>query len=107
LFISIDEARDKVSSFRQTCIDAYPDVERLIDAGTAYLSLAREAGLSGDLIEFASRARQATIAVETLVRGVYAMYAATGPIGWLIGFAGFAAGTIMLSQQMQIRRPRY
>jgi len=87
--------------------DAKANIQELNKLFTTYLSLARRAGLPENLIAAMSRLQQARVAVQALIRSIYILYAASGPVGWIIGLGGLAVSGFMMVDMMNMRRPSY
>jgi len=81
-------------NLRVDASQAVGDLRELNRLVTTYVSLARRAGLSGNIIEAIAQLERVRIAIEAAYRSLMLMYVATGPVGWLIGLGGLgiAAG---------------
>jgi len=74
---------------------------------TEYVALARRVGLPENMMQAITTIMQLKVAFELAKRSALEFWAATGPIGWIIGFGGMALSGMMLYDQMEMRRPRY
>ena len=87
--------------------DTVANIAELNKLWTTYLSLVRRAGLPENIVELMSQIQQLRVMIETTYRSLMILYAASGPIGWLIGFGGLALSTFMMADMMEARRPQY
>ena len=104
---NITEMREQVLGFKRDLSGLKTEIREVNRGFTTYLALADESGLPKDMIQALRTIQQVRLAVEMLHRSFMIMHAASGPIGWIVGLGGFAVSTIMLVDQMEIRRPRY
>lgn len=104
---TISVAREQMGGFLGDLGKVKTEIREVNQGFTTYLALADESGLPRSMIQGLRTFQQVRIAVEMLHRSFIMMQAATGPIGWLVGLGTFTVSTLMLVDQMEIRRPRY
>ena len=94
-------------NLRVDSTDARVEVAELNKLLTTYVALSRRLGLPPELDLLIRKCMQGKIAIQTLMRAIQLFYATTGPFGWLIALGGFALGTLMLADTMEMGVPEY
>lgn len=82
-------------------------LSELVKALNMYVALSRRLNLPPAFDELIRKALQGKIAIETLMRSIQLFYATTGPLGLAIAIGGFALGSLMLIDTMEMRSPEY
>ena len=79
---------------------AADQITELNDLLTMYVALARRAGLPPEILKAIRILQQLRIAAEMATKSVLAMYASTGPVGWLIAAGGVATSVYIYSDTL-------
>ena len=101
---NVSEARSAVEQVKGEIVQMLPSLREANQSLTMFIALRRQLGLKGDIWELVTVLQQIRLSSEMAIRGVYMLYAATGPVGWLVG--GLTALTGLFTA-MSIRSPRY
>jgi len=83
-----------------------PTVRDMNQELTIYLALGRRAG-SEDIRTLISLFQQGRITAEMFTRAIITLTTVSGPWGWALGIGQLVLSGLMLSDMMQVRRPRY
>lgn len=107
VFTNMSEARNQVKGLKDILREITPELKAINQEIRMYFALADESGLPRNLVQAVRTFEMTAIAAERAYRSIMLLSAATGPFGWLFGLASFAVSTVMLVDQIEIRRPRY
>jgi len=104
---TVSEARREVDDLKNGLREAIPTISEFNQLTTTYLSLARKTGLPENIVQAGVTLQQFRVTLQLATRSAQLLMAATGPWGIALGLGGFALSTIMLIDQMSLRRNRY
>jgi len=96
---NISFARDQMTSFLNIIRRVKSETRETNDALSIYLALARRSG-DENINRLISLFQRGRITAEMFIRALITLYAASGPLGWMLGAGQFALGSLMVAQEV-------